>query len=173
VPLSQLPAASPEELAALELDYRYGASRLLRQRSLIVLLAYDLDTQAAIARTVRCSLDTIQRTLARYRQGGRAALRPHAHPSPPNRKLDPTFQQALARAMEQGPAACGVPRPTWTAPLLAAYLQEAAGVAVSERTVRRGLAALGYVCRRPVWTVRHRAEEQADYLPKGRGSRHS
>ena len=37
--------------------------------------------------------------------------------------------------------------------------------------VRRGLASLGYVCRRPVWTVRHKAEEQADYLPKKKGAK--
>jgi len=44
---------------------------------------------------------------------------------------------------------------------------------VSERTVRRGLALLDYVCRRPTWTVRHKAAEQPDYLPKRRGSRRS
>jgi transposase len=71
--------------------------------------------------------------------------------------------------MEQGPAACGVPRPSWTAPLLASYLTEQTGIVVSERTVRRGLESLDYVCRRPTWTVRHKAEEQPDYLPKKAG----
>ena len=42
---------------------------------------------------------------------------------------------------------------------------------VSERTVRRELARLGYVCRRSTWTVRHKAEAEPDYLPKGRGSK--
>src|SRR6266851_2994737 len=60
-----------------------------------------------------------------------------------------SWQRELAGAMRRGPRACGVPRPTWTAPLLARYLAEKTGVAVGERTVRRGLDLLGYVCRRP------------------------
>ena len=36
--------------------------------------------------------------------------------------------------------ACGVDRPTWTAPLLARYLTEQTAIEVSERTVRRGLS---------------------------------
>jgi transposase len=75
--------------------------------------------------------------------------------------------------MRRGPEACGVPRPTWTAPLLARYLAEETGIEVSERTVRRGLDLLGYVCRRPFWTVRHKAEAEADYSPKAEGSRRS
>jgi hypothetical protein len=75
--------------------------------------------------------------------------------------------------MERGPRVCGVPPPTWTAPLLATSLTEQTGIQVGERTVRRGSAALDYVCRRGTWTVRHKAEEQPDYLPKPPGSKHS
>jgi transposase len=171
--LAEMPAVSVAELAALERDYRYGDSRLVRQRSQIVRLAYELETQAAIARAVRCSVDTVRRTLERYARGGRAALRRQswskAHPG----RVDLVWQRELATAMAKGPRACGVPRPTWTAPLLAEYLAERTGVAVSERTVRRGLALLDYVCRRPTWVVRHKAEAEADYLPKRQGSRRS
>jgi hypothetical protein len=55
--------------------------------------------------------------------------------------------------------------------LLAQYLADQTGQTVSERTVRRGLAALDYVCRRGTWTVRHKAEEQPDYVPKRPGSK--
>ena len=147
-----MPALAPEESAALEHDYRYHASRLVRQRSHLVLLCAELETQAEVARGVRCSLDTVQRTLNLYRTGGRFALRErrgrrgtlHFH----RRNL--VWLKALALAMEAGPEACGIPRPTWTAPLLAQYL-----------------------CRRGTWTVRHRAEEDEDYLPKRKGSRRS
>src|SRR3989304_4866942 len=64
----------------------------------------------------------------------------------------------------------GIPRPTWTAPLLAKYLAEKTGIAVGEWTVRHHLALLDYVCRRPTWTVRHKAEEQPDYAPKKTGT---
>jgi hypothetical protein len=115
----------------------------------------------------------VNRTLQRYRQGGRAAL-----PRPDTRRSTALWKQSLwrarlTRAMEAGPRACGVPRPTWTAPLLARYLTEQTGYRTGERTVRRGLADLGWVCRRGTWTVRHKAEEQPDYVPKRRGSKRS
>lgn len=169
-----MPLISSEELAALEHDYRYASSRLVRQRSHIALLAYQLDTQAEIAEVVRCSPSTVGRTLTLYCQGGRQALRrrPYSRAQLGRvTRLRRAWQKALAEAMRLGPQACGVPRPTWTAPLLAKYLKEKTGIAVGERTVRRGLALLGYVCRRPTWTVRHKAEEDPQYLPKRQGSR--
>jgi transposase len=164
---------SAAEQAALEHDYRYGQTRLLRQRSQIVLVAYELDNQTAVGRVVRCSRATVNRTLQRYRAGGRAAL-----PRPDTRSRvalwkQPLWRGRLTRAMEAGPRACGVPRPTWTAPLLARYLTEQTGLPTGERTVRRGLADLGWVCRRGTWSVRHKAEEYPDYAPKRRGSKRS
>ena len=168
-----MPAVDAGEVAALERGYRWAAKRLVRQRSQIVLLAYALARQDEIARAVRCSPDTVERTLARYRAGGRTALWPRLRPAPASAKVTLGWQRALADAMARGPEACGVSRPTWTAPLLAAHLAERTGVAVGERVVRRGLALLGYVCRRPTWTLRHKAEEDPAYLPKRPGSRHS
>jgi transposase len=158
-------------MAALEHDYRYGGSRLVRQRSHIVLLAYRLKTQMEIAEVVCCSDATVSRTLAVYRRGGRQALRRDYQPALHPAKVSLGWQRVLAEAMKRGPQACGVPRPTWTAPLLADYLAKRTGIVVSERTVRRGLDLLGYVCRRPTWTVRHKAEEQEDYAPKRQGSK--
>jgi transposase len=167
-----MPPLGAAEQAALEHDYRFGSTRLLRQRSHIVLLAYELDSQEAIARVIRCSRATVQRTLQRYRTAGRSLLsRPTAEPTALWK--DSAWLQVLAAAMAAGPHACGVSRPTWTAPLLAQHLEAQTGIPAGERTVRRGLAALEYVCRRPTWTVRHKAEEQPDYLPKRTGSKRS
>ena len=165
------PSLSGPEQTALDHDYRFDPDPLVRRRSHIVLLARELDTQTEVARVVRCSPDTVRRTLALYQQGGRSSLR--RSPALPWHAAKRTlgWQKALAEALERGPEACGIARPTWTAPLLAEYLTEHTGIAVSEHTVRRGLESLGYVCRRPVWTVRHKAEEQPDYLPKGKGSK--
>jgi transposase len=168
-----MPALSPEERQALEHAYRQHPARLVRQRSLIVLLCAELDTQQQVARSVRCSLDTVQRTLKRYHAGGRLALQPKPTRPWHVAKRTLAWQKALAQAMEAGPEACGVPRPTWTSSLLADYLAEQTGIATSQWTVRRGLASLGYVCRRGTWSVRHRAEEEPDYLPKRKGSRRS
>jgi transposase len=162
---------SAQERTALEHDYRYDPDPLVRRRSHMVLLASELETQSEVARVARCSPDTVRRTLMLYQQGGRSYLRRAPALGWHTAKRTLTWQKALAAALAQGPEACGIARPTWTAPLLAHYLAEQTGVAVSEHTVRRGLASLDYVCRRPIWTVRHKAEEQPDYLPKRKGSK--
>jgi transposase len=165
------PLLSPEEHTALEHDYRYGSDRLVRHRSHMLLLCTELETQIEVAKVVHCSPDSVRKTLSLYRVGGRSALRRRRPQKARAGERTLSWQKALAEAMDAGPEACGVSRPTWTAPLLASYLTEKTGVVVSERTVRRGLESLDYVCRRPTWTVRHKAEEQPDYLPKRRGSK--
>lgn len=168
-----LPFLSAGDRQALERASRYGATRLIRQRSQIVLLAYELETQTQVARAVRCSRATVNRTLQRWRTLGPTALPRRSPATAPNARVTSAFRHELAQAMERGPRACGVPRPTWTAPLLAEHLAQQTGITVSERTVRRELAALHYVCRRGTWSVRHKAEEQPDYLPKRKGSKRS
>jgi len=171
--LRGMPALDPETLTKLEHDYRYGATRILRQRSHIILLATTLGTQAEIAEVLRVHRRTVARTLDRFREGGLSAL-PRPRPEqPPSLRVDATWQALLVQAMEQGPEACGVPRPTWTAPLLAQYLAERTGLRMSERTVRRYLQQHDYRLGRPTLTVRHKAEEQSDYVPKRRGSKRS
>src|SRR5207248_1886582 len=147
-----MPPVTAEQLAALEHDYRFGSDRRRPEGTrasgagalwAIVLLAYELDPRRQIARVVRCSATTVRRTLSLWAHGGRSALvrRPSlAHVA--RRTL--AWQKELARAMDAGPEACGVPRPAWSAPLLARHLAQVTGVEVSERTVRRGLASLGY-----------------------------
>jgi transposase len=167
------PSLSPRERQALEHDYRYGKTRVVRQHSHIVLLAGELSSQAELARVVGCSVDTVRRTLARYERGGREGLRSPVRLRHSRARRQLGWLKSLAHAMEAGPRPCGVDRPTWTAPLLARYLAEQTGVEVSERTVRRGLSELGYVCRRSTWVLRQRAEAEPDYLPKGKGSKPS
>jgi transposase len=171
--LRGMPALDPETLAQLEHDYRYGATRLLRQRSHIMLLALTLNTPAEIALAVRVHRRTVARTLERFRAGGLAAPprpRPARHPS---QRVDAPWQALLCQATEQGPEACGIPRPTWTAPLLAQYLAERTGLTTSERTVRRYLQQRAYRLGRPTCTVRHKAEEQPDYAAKRPGAKRS
>ena len=57
--------------------------------------------------------------------------------------------------------------------LLADYLATATGVAVGLETVRRALHAAGYVCKRPTWTLKRKAEEKAEYPGNAPGWRRS
>src|SRR5438552_19195066 len=94
-----MPAVSAEEVAALERDDRAAESRLVRQRSRIVLLAYELASQDQVASAARCSPDTVGRTLELYRTGGRSALRPRPRPAPATARVTLGWQRALADAM--------------------------------------------------------------------------
>jgi transposase len=48
--------------------------------------------------------------------------------------------------------------------LLAEYLARTTGVTVDAETVRVYLHAHDYVCKRPTWTLKRKAEEQEGYM---------
>jgi transposase len=75
--------------------------------------------------------------------------------------------------IEADPHEFGVPSANWTTQLLADYLAAKSGIAVDPETVRRALHRLGYVCKRPTWTVEHKAAEREDWVGKGCGERSS
>jgi transposase len=71
--------------------------------------------------------------------------------------------------IELDPHEVGVVSANWTTQLLADYLAEKTGIVVTEETVRLCLHAHGYVCKRPTWTLRRKAEEQPAYVGKDCG----
>lgn len=137
-----------------------------RLRYQMVLLAGDGLTAPQIAPLVRRSETTVQRVLRRYAAGGLAAVprrtAPGALPAVP-----PAWVAELRRIIELDPHAVGVPSALWTTPLLATYLAEQTGHATSDETVRRYLHRFDYVCKRPKWTLKRKAEEQEDWAGNG------
>ena len=71
--------------------------------------------------------------------------------------------------IELDPHEVSVESANWTTELLAEYLGKQTAIRVTEETVRVYLHAHGYVCKRPTWTLRRKAGEQADYAGKGCG----
>ena len=61
----------------------------------------------------------------------------------------------------------GVDSANWTTGLLASYLADQTGIAVSDETVRHALHAHGYVCKRPTWTLKRKAADQPGYVGNG------
>ena len=66
--------------------------------------------------------------------------------------------------IEVDPHEVGQDTANWTTERLAEYLGHQTGVQVSEETVRVYLHAHDYVCKRPTWTLRRKAEAQANYV---------
>jgi transposase len=137
-----------------------------RLRYQMVLLAGGGRTAPEIAPIVQRSEATVQRVLRRYQAGGLAAVparpRPGAAPT-----VTPAWAAELRRVIDLDPRAVGVPSPLWTTGLLATYLAAQTGVAASDETVRRYLHRFDYVCKRPKWTLKRKAEEQEDWAGNG------
>src|SRR5947209_14761407 len=79
----------------------------------------------------------------------------------------------LLRVIELDPHEVGQDTANWTTERLADYLGQHTGVQVTQETVRVYFHAHDYVCKRPTWTLKRKAEEKADYVGNtrlGRGS---
>jgi transposase len=158
-------AFSPlDEPTLAEVTRRFNQTRdaETRLRFQMVLLAHQGLTPYQIAPCVWRSHDTVTRVLHRFLHGGCDAV-PRRKAPGPTRQVTPAWEAELLRVIDLDPHDVGVPTPNWTTQLLADYLTQKTGVAVGLETVRTALHALGYVCKRPTWTLQRKAEEQPDY----------
>jgi len=64
-----------------------------------------------------------------------------------------------------------VPSAVWTTRLLADYLAGATGHRAAIDTVRGWLHRLGFVCKRPGWSLKRKSEEQPGWAKNGSGRR--
>lgn len=154
----QLPLAATEYAAV---DRAFDATRdaETRLRYQMVLLAADGQTAAQIAPLVRRSVDTVQRVLRRYQRGGLAGV---PRRRPPGRAVQrpATWEAELRRVIALDPHTVGVDSANWTTTLLATSLAAQTGHRGGLETVRVALHRAGYVCKRPIWTLARRAEEE-------------
>ena len=136
----------------------------------MVLLAHQGRTVAEIAAIVFRSRDTVERVLNRFLHGGVAALPPHKAPGMAP-TVTPEWKAELLRVIDLDPHTVGVPSANWTTRLLAVYLATTTGITVTAETVRLYLRVAGYVCKRPTWTLKRKAEEQPGYVGNASGWR--
>jgi transposase len=151
-----------------DLQRRYDAAgdAETRTRFHIVLLASVGWSALAVAKLVRRSPDTVWRVVRRYQQGGPDGV-PH-RPRPGHRGRIPiAWVQELRRVIDLDPHVVGVASAVWTTGLLASYLAAATGHRVHLETVRRHLHQAGYVCKRPGWTLKRKAEEDPAWAGNG------
>jgi transposase len=142
------------------LRQRYAAARdaETRRRFQMVLLAGEGRPATDVAALVGRSPDTVWRVVRRYQPGGPDGV-PH-RPRPGHRdRIPAAWAGELRRVIELDPHAVGVASAVWTTGALAAYLAGATGHRLHLETVRRHLHLAGYVCKRPGWTLKRKAEE--------------
>jgi transposase len=119
---------------------------------------------SAAARQGRVDRRTVARWVDQYlstRDPGGLADAPRAG----RPRLRGLTDRQLERVLATDPRALGYQIATWTAPLLAAHCAERFRCALSPRTVRRRLHALGYRWKRPRYAYAHRAP----HLPQKKG----
>jgi transposase len=110
----EIPALTPEQLAALEELYRTTREARLRTRAQMILLAAEQRmTAAQIAEIVRASEETVRRWLKRYLAEGVEGLRDVPHPGAP-RKVSAEYRERLIDAVRHRPRSLGLPFSLWT-----------------------------------------------------------
>jgi transposase len=161
-----------DEAARAELARRFEATddAETRPRYQMVLLAAAGRAVAEIAPVVRRSLDTVQRVLRRYQAAGPDGV-PRRRPPGQAPRVPTAWRVELERVVELDPRAVGVPSAVWTTRLLADYLAERTGHRAAIDTVRVWLHRLGFVCKRPGWSLKRKATEQPDWAKNGCGWR--
>jgi transposase len=172
-PTIALTLVSREAHAALLAEYNHAADPESRTRYQMILLRVERDlSPRQIALLVHRSHDTVLRVLQRYLSGGLAAV-PRKKGPGPTPKVTPAWAEELLRVIEDDPHDYGIDSTNWTTQLLADYLAAKTGIAVDPETVRRSLHRHNYACKRPTWTVAHKAQEREDWVGKGCGERSS
>ncbi len=157
-----IPPLDADTRAEAERRYNTTTDADTRLRYHIILLAAQGYTAPRIAPLLLRSDDLIQDVLRRFRAGGLDAI-PRCYARGRARTVTPAWEAELLRVIESDPHAVGVESATWTTGLLAGYLARVTGIAVDRETVRVYLHAHGYVCKRPTWTLKRKAEEQEGY----------
>ena len=152
----ELTAAGRAELEAAAAAER--SARQWRRYRAVVLLAER--APEAVAASLGCSRSSVYGWAAAYRAGGLAGLRERPRPGRPTR-LGGDGGAALERLLGEDPQARGRHATGWTVPLLRAELA-AAGHAVSARTIRRTLHALGWRWKRPRYVLGRPAPAYAE-----------
>lgn len=116
-----------------------------------VLLVADGERPEAVAASLGCSRASVYNWLAAWRDEGLAGVAEAAHPQPVLAHTAP-LEALLSVLLADDPQRHGHHATGWTVPLLHDAAR-AAGIVVSERTVRRAVRRLGWRWKRPKYVL--------------------
>jgi len=155
-----------ERAALLNAAARERRVRQWRRYQAVLLVADGTSPQAA-AIGVGCSRASVYSWLAAWRDSGLAGLVEKTHPPPIQAHAMP-LAALLTALLADDPQRHGHHATGWTIPLLHGAAH-AAGIAVSEHTVRRAVRRLGWRWKRPKYVLGRPDPAYAE--KKGRSSR--
>src|SRR5918912_2505079 len=140
--------------------YERARSAVERTNCQIVLLADEGRHAPEIAWLVRRGPHQVRKVLRRFQAEGLAGLVPRKAAGRAV-QVPPTWLAELQRVIEVDPHAVGVDSAVWTTRLLATSLASVTGHRTGIEAVRVHLHRLGYVCKRPTWSLKRKSTEQA------------
>lgn len=164
-PSLKLKPVRGRQLNRLREMYDQAQCPRLRRRAQTILLAQAGYAIAEIAQITRQSSWTVRRWLHRFMAEGCAGLWEVLRSGRPP-EITPTIELLLREAVVKSPREYGLARPNWTTHLLSKLIKRRFKREVSDDCVWQHLHYAGGVCRRPTWTVRHRAKAQPGYAQK-------
>jgi transposase len=158
-----VPSLPEQALGELTRRFNVATKPESRLRYQMVLLSQQGHSVSQIAKITLRSHDTVTRVLKRYLAGGLDAVPRRTAPGR-SRVVTPAWETELLRVIELDPHEVGVQSAVWTTGLLAKYLAGKTGISVDQETVRKYLTVNEYVCKRPTWTLKRKAQERPDYV---------
>jgi transposase len=160
-------ALTIEEQTELAETYRSGSDADLVRRCHAVLLAGDGLSVPKVGELLRVNQSTVHRWLDRFELGGLEALVTGRRDGRPPR-WNEEYEHLLVDTVRHDPRWYGLEQSVWTCPLLAGYLAQRSGIAMSAERVRVILHQHGLRLKQPTPVV-HSKDPQYD--PKGLESR--
>ncbi len=164
-PSLKLKPVRGRQLNRLREMYDQAQCPRLRRRAQTILLAQAGYAIAEIAQITRQSSWTVRRWLHRFMAEGCEGLWEALRSGRPP-QITPAIELFLREAVVKSPREYGLARPNWTTNALSKLIKRRFKREVSDDCVWQHLHDVGGVCRRPTWTVRHRAEAQPGYAQK-------
>ena len=164
-PSLKLKPVRGRQLNRLREIYDQAQCPRLRRRAQTVLLAQAGYDVAEIAQITRQSSWTVRRWLHRFRIEGCEGLWEAPRSGHPP-EITPVIELFLREAVAKSPRDYGLAWPNWTTNLMSKLIKRRFKRKVSDECVRQHLHYVDGVCRRPTWTVKHRAEAQLGYAQK-------
>jgi transposase len=146
--------------------YEHTRGAVERTNCQIVLLADEGRHAPEIAWLVRRGSHQVRKVLRRFQTEGLTGLVPRKAPGRAV-QVPLSWLAELQRVIELDPHAVGVDSAVWTTRLLAEYLARVTGHRTGIEAVRVHLHRLGYVCKRPTWSLKRKSTEQAGWVKNG------
>jgi transposase len=147
-------------------QYEQARSAVERTNCQVVLLADEGRSITEISWLVRRGREQVRTILRRFQSEGVAGLLPRPRTGRPL-EVTSAWLAELQRVIEVDPHTVGVDSAVWTTRLLADYLARATGHRAGIEAVRVHLHRLGYVCKRPTWSLKRKSTEQAGWVKNG------